>query len=259
MDIPLTGQKDVDLKILGDLDDKDLISFCIVNQDANQFCSKFDKELWKNRFIKKHGLESVQYKSPERTWKQFYLSILKYWDDSKKEDFYTNSAMADAAKEGGKDLIDFFISKGAYSWNWGLQGAAVGGHKDLVDFFISKGANNWNSGMEGAAEGGHKDLIDFFISKGAKNWSAGMEGAARGGHKDLVDFFISKGANYWELGLNGAAEGGYKDLVDFFISKGADTLKNLEQAIRYAEDGEQYDLIEYLDSLIDEKFPKRFN
>ena len=43
-----------------------------------------------------------------------------------------------------------------------MYNAAVGGHKDLVEFFISKGADNWNLGMQSAALGGHKDLIEFF-------------------------------------------------------------------------------------------------
>jgi hypothetical protein len=29
-----------------------------------------------------------------------------------------------------------------------MEGAAKGGHKELVDFFIEKGANNWNWGMK---------------------------------------------------------------------------------------------------------------
>ena len=47
-----------------------------------------------------------------------------------------------------------------------MRCAAIGGHKDLVEFFISKGANDWNWGMRGAAEGGHQDLVDFFVAKG---------------------------------------------------------------------------------------------
>lgn len=43
--------------------------------------------------------------------------------------------------------------------------AARGGHKDLVEFFISKGANNWDWGMLEADKGGHKDLIKFFRQK----------------------------------------------------------------------------------------------
>lgn len=36
------------------------------------------------------------------------------------------------------------ILNGFNDWNCGMQSAATGGHKNLVDFFISKGANNWN-------------------------------------------------------------------------------------------------------------------
>ena len=103
-----------------------------------------------------------------------------------------NVGLGEAARGGHKDLVDFFISKGASWWDWGMYGAARGGHDDLVDFFISKGASNWNLGMHGAAEGGHDDLDDFFISNGASDWDFGMQGAARGGHKELVDFFIAR-------------------------------------------------------------------
>ena len=203
----LTGNKDTDLLILGNLDDKSLLNFCLVNQDANRLCSI--DSFWRNRLVRKYGQESLEFKSPNKTWKQFYLSILKYWtfDDDMDE------AMENAAKGGDKDLVDFFISKGANQWDWGMEGAAEGGHKDLVDFFISKGAYDWDWGMDGAA------LVDFFISKGANNWNDGMHWATLGGHKDLVDLFISKGADDWDSGMYHAARGGHKDLVDFFKQK----------------------------------------
>jgi hypothetical protein len=43
--------------------------------------------------------------------------------------------------------------------------AAEGGHKELVDFFIEKGANKWNWGIYYATEGGHKEMINFFQQK----------------------------------------------------------------------------------------------
>jgi len=207
----LTGQKDPNLVILDKLDDKSLISFCLVNKAANELCSNDD--FWRNRFIRKAGEESLQYKSPEKTWKQFYLQILKYWDPN------NNEAMKAAAKAGHKDVVDFFISKGSKYWQGGMEGAAEGGHKDLVDFFISKGAKYWQFGLQAAAKGGHKDLVDFFISKGARWWDMAMYSAAEGGHKDLVDFFISKGASDWQLGREGAAAGKQRELYNFFLRK----------------------------------------
>ncbi len=176
------------------------------------------------------------------TWKElyvrmtYYISLLKekfdipyiptkgynpetFYNKYKNSKYIYDYAMFDAAIGGHKNLVEFFIKKGANDWNWGMRGAAEGGHKDLVEFFIDKGANNWNIGMYGAAEGGHKDLVEFFIEKGAKDWNWGMYGAAKGGHKDLVEFFIEKGAKDWNWGMYGAAEGGHKDLVDFFKKK----------------------------------------
>ena len=101
----LTGQKNADLLILDILDDKSLINFCLVNKDANRLCSI--DSFWINRLVRKYGQESLQFKSPERTWKQFYLLILKYWNDD------MNSGMYYATQGGDKDLVDFFISKGA--------------------------------------------------------------------------------------------------------------------------------------------------
>jgi hypothetical protein len=49
--------------------------------------------------------------------------------------------------------------------NTAIYCAARGGHKDLVEYFISKGADNWNYGMRGAAEGGHKELEEWFKQK----------------------------------------------------------------------------------------------
>lgn len=259
MEPVLTGQKDVNLKILSDLDDKSLLKFCITNTVANKFCSKHDTELWRNRLVKKYGEDAARYKSPDKSWKQFYLQILKYWKPS-KNDLSINYAMMDAAQDGHEDLVNFFISKGAKIWNWGLQGAAVGGHKELVDFFISKGGK-FDFALLGAAEGGHKDLINFLISKRPKlfSWNSGLRGAAVGGHKELVDFFISKGAAGWSEGLDSAAEGGHLDLVKFFISEGADTLDDLERAVRTAFEEKHFDITDYLQALIDEKYPDRFN
>ena len=160
----LTGQRDTDLLILSNLNDEDLLNFCLVNKEANRLCQI--ESFWLNRFIKEHGQEAMKYKSHEKTWRKFYLQIVYYWNNA--EDNWRgkfNNAMKNAARGGHQDLVNFFISKGAHNWNLGMNGAARGGHQDLVDFFISKGADAWNYGMSGAARGGHQDLVDFFKQK----------------------------------------------------------------------------------------------
>jgi hypothetical protein len=157
-----------------------------------------------------------------------------------------NDGMCWAARGGHLALVEFFMSKGASDWDWGMDGAAIGGHLNLVEFFISKGASDWNWGMNYAAEGGHVNLVELFISKGASDWDWGMEGAAEGGHINLVEFFVSKGASNWDSGMLNAAEGGHLNLVEFFISKGAD---NIDECIKVAERENHRNVANYLKSI----------
>jgi hypothetical protein len=43
--------------------------------------------------------------------------------------------------------------------NWALEGASKGGHKDLIEFFIDKGAYDLNRGLYGASFGGYNNLV----------------------------------------------------------------------------------------------------
>ena len=69
----LTGIKDVDLLILSQMDDKTLYNFCKVNKSARKICS--DENFWKNRFIKKYGMDAVKYKPKNKSWKEHYSFV----------------------------------------------------------------------------------------------------------------------------------------------------------------------------------------
>lgn len=76
-----------------------------------------------------------------------------------------NIGLENASEDGRRDLVDFFISKGADFWDRALYYASLGGHRDLVNFFISKGANDWNLAVYYALKGGHHDLIEIFTAR----------------------------------------------------------------------------------------------
>jgi hypothetical protein len=182
----LSGNKDVDLKIMSNLDNRSLFNF-FISDPKNEYLKRLseNQDFWRNRLIN----DFPEFNSQNKNWKQNYLALVYYSDK-----YTPNKAMKKLAKKGVKykNLIDFFIEKGANLWNMGMYGAARGGHKELVDFFIEKGANFWNSGMYFAVLGGHKELVDFFIEKGADDWYSGMRGSKRGRNKELLDFFNRK-------------------------------------------------------------------
>ena len=125
---------------------------------------------------------------------------------------------------GNKYLFDHFIALGVTAWNDGLKGACIGGHKDLVQFFIEKGAvltlEMCNMGLERAIKQNDMDLIMFFMGKSSPNH--GLLEATKIADKNLVLFFIEKGANNFNFALQIAISNGHQELIDFFISKGAE-------------------------------------
>ena len=59
-------------------------------------------------------------------------------------------------------ILDYFSE---FNVNKGLIKSSKIGHKELVQFFITKGADDWNRGMIYAVDGGHRELVDFFQRK----------------------------------------------------------------------------------------------
>ena len=74
----LSNVKDTDLKILSELNDKDLFSFCIVNKYANRLCK--DEHFWMNRFLERFG---EPHKPDYMYWRKYYLQVVKDVNDLK--------------------------------------------------------------------------------------------------------------------------------------------------------------------------------
>jgi hypothetical protein len=202
----LTGQKDADLSIMNNMDDKTLFSFCMSSNDVylQRLCN--DENFWTNKFLKKYDEQILSFKNPKKTIKRFYLQ-LSYYDDkylSKEievpphlkqllgknrpthmggvpitEEMITNlkrmyvptkfdDALREAARGGMADIdvVNYLIVRGATDLNPGMIEAAFQGNKKLVEFFIRKGANDMNSGLASAIKGNKEELIQFFRSRG---------------------------------------------------------------------------------------------
>ena len=261
----LTGQRDSDLVIFENLDDRDLFNLCQVNTYTKKLCQ--NETFWRNRFFKKFG--PFNQKNKDKTWKRLYLQVVYFFDK-----YFLDKAMAEVVKIKEKDLIEFFISKGANNWNWGLFEAVRVKDRDLIEFFISKEPKpDPNAGLSAAISIEDWDLINFFISKGAEDWQDALVEAAATGNRELVDFFISKVGDNWghqldyaldnassnqhwdiaklllekganpEYGLSGSAYSGNKEMVDFFLEEGAE---NLNLALQMASAGNQKEMIDYL-------------
>jgi len=103
-----------------------------------------------------------------------------------------NAAMLIAVKIDNKQLMEYFINKGANDWNDGMIIATVNGNKQLVEYFVSRGADDFNQGMCNAIQGGHKQLIEYFINRGANDWNNGILYAKYSRNIQLIEYFREK-------------------------------------------------------------------
>jgi hypothetical protein len=62
----------LDLKILMELDDRDLIQTCATNKELYRICNA-DQSFWRNRYVKQYGEFAAKYKPEERSWKNRYM------------------------------------------------------------------------------------------------------------------------------------------------------------------------------------------
>ncbi len=194
----LTGNKDVDRKILNELEDKDLVKACQVNKQADEICN--DQVFWMNRVFNKFdnyvGGDVLRKYKGDRSWSEYYIHDLRKINKSNANKYL----LGEAAKLGDVKLVNHFIKQGANNWDSGMIGSARGGHKDLVEYFIEKRTGAWVSSLMEASAEGHKNIVEYLINNDPyeeihdDDLNDAMVYAHVNGYKKLVRYLISKGA-----------------------------------------------------------------
>ena len=71
----MIGHKDVDMMVMEQLSDRDLLNLCSASKMTHSICQ--NETFWRKRTEKKYDIFS---KDDKRTWRNFYLAILRYQD-----------------------------------------------------------------------------------------------------------------------------------------------------------------------------------
>jgi hypothetical protein len=132
-------------------------------------------------------------------------------------------------------LLEYFISRGATSFNAALHRAAYAGHLETVKMMLDRGATDLNPPLSSAAIKGHLDIVKLLIEHGATQRSNPFITAACGGHFDVIDYL----AQFPEIqtaelnaALKEAALYGHLDAVHDLIRRGATPMhQTLEMAL----------------------------
>ena len=111
----------------------------------------------------------------------------------------TASGLEIAVINNDRKFIDYFCRGANMEWGkeYGLRYAAETGNRELVDFFIGKGAHWWNGALIGASIGNHRDLIEFSIEKGGRLGEYVIKNLIDSGvSSDMINFIKENQSNF---------------------------------------------------------------
>ena len=163
----LTGVKDLDYAILNELEDKDLVSFCSVNKDANKIC--LDQTFWLNRILTK--FPNVPSKifiqnTKDRSWSEYYIYDLRKLD-------IPNRILTEGSKQNRTDWVMIALNRGAdvnFQRGEALRNASYYGNPDIVKILLKAGADvhaATDFSLRWASENGHPNVVRILLQNGA--------------------------------------------------------------------------------------------
>ena len=128
----LTGNKDVDRKILNELEDVDLVKACQVYKYADSICK--DQVFWMNRVFKRYnyvpGVVLRKYKG-ENSWSDYYIHDLRK---------INKDSLIIGSRNGRFDHVIIALKNSANIHahdDYALREASKYGHLDVVDYLKS--------------------------------------------------------------------------------------------------------------------------
>ncbi len=192
----LTGNKDVDRKILNNLEDKDLVNVCQTNKKANILCD--DQVFWMNRVFNRFGYvggDVLRKNKKDRTWSEYYIKDLRKINKDNAYDY-----LSSGSRNGRLDKVMISLNLGAdihVRDNSALRYASGGGHLEVVKYLIENGANisaRYNEALILASGRGYLDIVKYLIENGANIHSLNdtpLRLARMNGHLNVVEYLES--------------------------------------------------------------------
>ena len=212
----LTGIKDLDYKILNQLEDRDLVNICQVNKEADSICQ--DETFWLNRIVTrfpKVPSEIFIENRNGRSWADYYIKDLR-----KINTMEPNEILIDGAKTGKEDWIIIALNRGA----------DVHAPDDLGP----------DAALRYASQYGHTEVIKILIQNGANVHAENDYAlilASMYGHPAVVKILLGAGADVHaenDLALRFASQYGHSEVVKILLEAGADVHADNDQALRWA-------------------------
>lgn len=218
----LTGVKDLDYKIMNNLDDKDIVNLCKVNKKSKEYFN--DQKFWMSRTFQKYSEVPPdilnKYKGSQ-AWSDYYIDQLRNIE-------YSANALEGAMCGGRMDEVIILLTAGYRPRSRRIAICLIYNNLDMIQYFIDNNIPiDINLGLTSAARDGFIEKVKYFVENGADvNYSEGdpLYKAAVNNHLDVVKYLVEHGADISVNNYNSimfAYRYNFKDIVDYLISQGA--------------------------------------
>ncbi len=230
----LTGNKDIDRKILNELEDEDLVNVCQTNKKAQSLCN--DQVFWMNRVFLRFGYvggEILRKHKGNRTWSEYYIK------DLRKIKNHTTIKLLSGSQSGRLDHVIISLKNGAniHTLNdQALRSASYYGRIEVVKYLVGHGANIHavdDGALRLASENGQIEVVKYLVElkpDGANihaNNDNALRAASQNGRIEVVKYLVNLGANIHannDDALRGARFFGHTEVVKY--------LENIEDLLK---------------------------
>lgn len=241
MKMLLTGVKDLDMKILNELEDVDLINVCQTNKTANEICR--DQNFWLNRIMIKFSevpLDVLNNYKDDRSWSEYYIEDLRKLLSPHPAGFSVTSHLGLALENRRLDkalILSRMTENLSINPEYGLTIiglASDNGSVPTLEYLIKQRGMNVNVGnpLYWTSYNDQLDAVKYLVENGAEIDREDLEkrtalmAASSSGSLEIVKYLVENGAEInredreKSTALIKAANGSL-DVVKYLVENGA--------------------------------------
>ena len=243
----LTGNKDLNIKILNNLEDRDLVNFFLTNRYFYNLGK--NKYLWMNRILDRFsclGIDIIKKYKEEKTWKQYYVDLVSVTMDEKQ--------LIINAQDGRLDKIIVGLELGIPRSE--LEGsvtmACLYGQLEVVRYLSEHYNVNNNNSVVIASSNGYIEIVKYLVENGAdihifNNFA--LIQSSRYGYIEIVKYLVENGADIYaanNFALRLASKEGHIEVVKYLVENGANIYAENQGALRWAQNQGHTEIVNYL-------------
>ena len=182
-----TGNPNVDILILAQVNDQSLTNTCQVDKYAASLYS-YDM-LWFQK-VRNQYPNAELFKSKNKIWRTYYIELSEIKNDT---DPVSQNIANMASRKGYLDILKWLACQDKLpNVQYGVNGAAENGHLEVLKWLAQKDIipNVW--GANNAAMNGHLEILKWLAQRSIVPSIDGAEWAAEEGHLEVLEWLGQK-------------------------------------------------------------------